>query len=921
MAFNREKGKEFDEFFGTSLRKAPERENYSLNEDVFSQGARPERPERPRFRGRSAPPEPEYTEPVYPAVRGRQPFRSRAEERMAMMPPEPMPPEPREVWADYPPEPSGGARFRRRSRSEAAAPGGSRFKRYAGGREEGHSSEQKPSRFNSRAGRKKNSEKSNSRFRRRNIPISRAQAVKERFSGQTGLPDMSLPQLVRPAAAPQRREAEPRDTGWVYDETATGGSQMFFGSPSGKKANVKKVLLAVLGVIAAAACIGLTVFLLRPTDGGFYYAVNGSLPAVENLRQTGASNNSVTLDWEPVEAVAGYRIYRVNSAGGGDVLIKTARFSQVTLRGLGLGTSAEYSIRPFCKTDSGEYEEKEASTVTAKTRPGAVGAIMHKDATASSITLEWTAAQGADGYLVERRGDSLFGFEECGRFDRPEAMISGLESSTEYTFRMRPYIDMGGEYEYGKWTDKFTTGSSPEIVYDLAQGQTTDSGYVLNWKVNSEATGFELYRADPDTGEIKDLLSQCGNTFYEISGLESVNYTSYRVRAFMRHSGGISYGEFSPVVTAVTLPAKVTQVDQYTAEGGEYTISWNASERAAGYEVYAYSCHRNEYYLLTTVAEPRYTFTDLSQYAERYKVRAYAALGELKFFGDYSDELPCYPYYYLKRTVKVDKDTTDLRAYSGPEHELITTLTRGTEGRVIGERGGSDGSRWFRVELENGGIGWVNREDVAITNSCGKLATREYTSENPIIIYLSPSRQDQNFYWAGQTTEKEQMEAVGAVAHRILQQEYNCVVYTATPELELRERAFEALELKADVYFAIHSNATGTQDVHYGASSYYCGASGRSKDLGESIVEKLNAISPMKCTLNKQMYSALESFGGVGYAEVRDPYNLGMVSLLLETDFHDNEITGQWIMDSHELIGRACAEALAETFGIPKKGQ
>jgi len=709
------------------------------------------------------------------------------------------------------------------------------------------------------------------------------------------------------------RAAQSIPAGWSDPARIPNGAP-----PIKRRSNTRTVLLAVIATIAALALIALAVFMLRPTDGGEYYRLYGTLPQVGNLRQTQAFKGSAWLDWDPMEAVSGYRIYRVDKLTGESIPVKTVYLSQATIGGLEQGTHTEYIVSPFCTTGQGEYEAPNGRSITLKTAPGATGALSHGDATDGSITLEWAASDGADGYIVERHTGSWLSYEVCS--DSPDASttVRGLEASTEYTFRMRPYVDLGGKRKYGSWSDKFTSATSPKAVYNLNQGQTTDSGYVLTWSVNSAATGFELYHADPATGLPTELISQCGTDHFEISGLSSVNYSSYCVRAFLRHSGGISYGEFSPVLTAVTLPTRVLAVDQYTSAGGDYTLSWQASERAEGYEIYAYSCHSKDYHLLTTVSDTSYTIADISEYAERYKVRAYVSLGDLQFFGLFSDELPCYPYYYLKRTVKVDVDSTDLRTYSGPEYELITTLSRGDKARVFGERSGSDGSRWFRVELPDGTTGWLSREHVSITNTCGTLTAREYTDEEPIIIYLSPSKQDGNYFWAKQTTEKEQMEAVGKVVHRILDEEYKCIVYTATPDLELRQRAFEALELKADVYLAIHSNATGTSDVHYGASSYYCGASGRSKKLGECINARLNAIAPMECTLNKQMYSALESFGGVGYAEVRDPYNLGMVALLAETDFHDNPVTGQWIIDNHEAIGRAYAEALAEAFDIPK---
>jgi len=755
------------------------------------------------------------------------------------------------------------------------------------------------------------------------FPGRRSQAVYQRFGGQTGVVN-DLPvghdAPHRNAGYPYYADRAENQTEYRHMPMSSYRNELhdngfeFERKPSRKG---KRAVLWIAIAVVSLLLIAMTAFMLRPTDGGDYFRINGTLPPAENIRQTHAMDYSVWLNWDPVENVAGYRIY-LNDNGHAK-LVKTAYLSQTVIGGLEQGTHGSYVIHPFCTTENGEYEEPAALEFTLKTKTGDAGSLDHRDASESAVTLGWPAITGADGYELQRKGDGLFEWESCGESDASQIVIGALQPSTGYTFRMRPYVDIGTKRVYGGWSDKFVSATSPVTVTGLGQGETTDSGYMLTWSVGSEATGYELYRVDPQTGETTELIGQCGVGQYQISGLQSVTFSSYRVRAFLRHENGISYGEFSDVLTAVTLPTKVGGVDQYTAVDGTYTISWQPAERAEGYEIYAYSCNRDEYTLLTTAEESSFTLQDISQYAERYKIRAYVSLGDLKFFGAYSDELPCYPYAYLSRKVTVDKASTALRTGSGPEHELIKEVARGTAASVFAEKSGSDGSRWFRVELSDGMTGWLSREDVDITNTCKTLTTRTYTDDNPIVIYLSPSKQGGNPYIIGNTTEKEQMEAVAAVTHRILSEEYKCVVYTATPHLELRERAFEALELKADVYLAIHSNATGTKDVHYGASSYYCGASGRSKKLGESINKHLNDIAPKKCTLNKQMYSALESFGGVGYAEVRDPYNLGMVAVLAETDFHDNELTAQWIIDNHEAIGRAYAEALAETFDIDKK--
>jgi N-acetylmuramoyl-L-alanine amidase len=63
----------------------------------------------------------------------------------------------------------------------------------------------------------------------------------------------------------------------------------------------------------------------------------------------------------------------------------------------------------------------------------------------------------------------------------------------------------------------------------------------------------------------------------------------------------------------------------------------------------------------------------------------------------------------------------------------------------------------------------------------------------------------------------------------------------------------------------------------------------------------------------------MKQFNGIGYGEIRNPAKLGLISVLVETDFHDNPKTAQWIIDNKDSIARAYVNALVSTFDIGKK--
>lgn len=187
-------------------------------------------------------------------------------------------------------------------------------------------------------------------------------------------------------------------------------------------------------------------------------------------------------------------------------------------------------------------------------------------------------------------------------------------------------------------------------------------------------------------------------------------------------------------------------------------------------------------------------------------------------------------------------------------------------------------------------------------------------------IYLSPSNQSANRYCVGNTTEKVQMERLATALKATLEQHYTCQVTIATRSLGIGQsgRPKEAKDLGCDVYLALHSNAGGGGTAS-GAVAFYHPDSKTGKALATTIVKELGAICPVKSNRSAPVANGMLGFDGAGYGEVRTPTQYGIISVLAETDFHDNPATAQWIIDHTEEIAAAYARALAQVLNIPQK--
>lgn len=187
-------------------------------------------------------------------------------------------------------------------------------------------------------------------------------------------------------------------------------------------------------------------------------------------------------------------------------------------------------------------------------------------------------------------------------------------------------------------------------------------------------------------------------------------------------------------------------------------------------------------------------------------------------------------------------------------------------------------------------------------------------------IYLSPSNQPSNKYCVGNTNEKVEMEEIARKVKEILDDEYDCETVMATLYLgiDIDERAKEAKDKSCQIYFAIHSNAGGGSNAS-GAVAFYHPDSLNGKILAANAVKELNAVCPIKTNRSISVESGMKAFNGIGYGEIRNPSKLGLLSVLVETDFHDNPRTAQWIIDNKNAIARAYVNAIVNTFDINRK--
>ena len=274
---------------------------------------------------------------------------------------------------------------------------------------------------------------------------------------------------------------------------------------------------------------------------------------------------------------------------------------------------------------------------------------------------------------------------------------------------------------------------------------------------------------------------------------------------------------------------------------------------------------------------------------------------------------------YFKRTITIAKNYTKVYDGVGTKCNVVAKINAKKSFEVLEWAADTYDTTWYSF-IYNGKTVWVPRTSVKVTNDYTPIPDRKFNDGGIPIIYISPSKQPDNKFAYGNTTEQAQMYRVGNALKKILDEEYYCMTYipsTALP-LGLKNRAYDAYIRDADVYLAIHSNAISSKSV-YGAIGYYSPSCNQSKELSQNIVSEMRKICLKKPTVTNQLREGMSAFDGTGYGEVRDPTYYGIVGVLAEVEYHDNKDSAKWIINNTDKIARALANSLEKTFGLQKK--
>lgn len=301
--------------------------------------------------------------------------------------------------------------------------------------------------------------------------------------------------------------------------------------------------------------------------------------------------------------------------------------------------------------------------------------------TSTSNSFAWNGAPDATGYEVyQGTSPSDPNKKKIGDTKNTYFTNSNKSTGTMYKYMVRAYSDASGKRVYGDYSEVFTTCTLPANISKIS-ASARGTSVTISWDKVSKATDYIVEHY------VNGAWKQVGTTSslsYKVNGITQNGVNKFRVKARRNYSGVYYNGGYTYVNAEVTdIPSTVTGIRSTSNTSTSNTITWNASTKAEGYEIYQWIGTTDSYKLIGTTTSTKFTNSKkTSGTMYRYKVRAFNTVDGQRIEGAYSSEfttctLPANVSFSLCST-DVDSITLNWNKVSKATGYQVEMYTNGT---------------------------------------------------------------------------------------------------------------------------------------------------------------------------------------------------------------------------------------------------
>lgn len=234
----------------------------------------------------------------------------------------------------------------------------------------------------------------------------------------------------------------------------------------------------------------------------------GTSPAEpENLVQTGATNNTITMSWSPVAGATGYDVYAYVNYDW--TKVGSSNTTTATVNAIGNSQRFQYAVVASRTVSGGTAYSGRSDYVYMKTIPAKISYVSMTNYWDSLKEAQygWNSVNNADGYqfqLLNYKGKSLLTKETSSDYIYVSPFKKGIFTKA----RVRAYIVLNNKKIYGAWSNYSWNAANKKVT---ARRSRNGKKITVNWKKISGCAGYTIYistKSDSGFKKVKTLSSK-----------------------------------------------------------------------------------------------------------------------------------------------------------------------------------------------------------------------------------------------------------------------------------------------------------------------------------------------------------------------------------------------------------------------------
>ncbi|MBQ3378564.1 MAG: leucine-rich repeat protein, partial [Clostridia bacterium] len=320
------------------------------------------------------------------------------------------------------------------------------------------------------------------------------------------------------------------------------------------------------------------------TENSRIHYKNKTAPTAVSITNISRAKGAVSLNWDAIEGVDGYRIFRKAEDGNWMVIVDRQLATTYVDSTIEEGETYYYAVSSLLEgMDNGERVKVSGGiTVPYTPKPVTIGSV---EAENGNVTINWSAMPGADSYSVYKRVRGGIWTTVVSNTTSTNYIDSSVEPGKTYEYTVRSCVN--GVYS----TSYDDTAESITVPYDPVPITISDISYAngevtLSWTGVTGMDGYRIYRKTGSGKWTTIVASTTATSYTDTTVTEGTTY-SYTLRSNVGSAWSKGYDATAATITAnpPADPQPVT-ITSISYADGAVSLAWQAQDGVDGYRIY-----------------------------------------------------------------------------------------------------------------------------------------------------------------------------------------------------------------------------------------------------------------------------------------------------------------------------------------------